>query len=84
MHFFCEDGSRCLKWGFDCYAGRIDLPEGVEVFTYKDFEFEEPKTEFHGPTNGDKNYWDWWHRTCGFQFFPQDGYTCDTNPKCTL
>lgn len=82
-NLYCEDGKLCLKWGIGCYAGRIDLPEGIEVLTYRDFNFNTKKTEFHGPTN-DQNYWDFWDRTCGFKFSLKDGYTCDSKPECTL
>merc|ERR1712183_988597 len=76
---YCGDGSRCLKWGGNCYAGRINLPEGIKVKTYRDFRLKEGKTYIYGPTNGDKNYWNYHDRTCGYRFFLENGYTCDQN-----
>lgn len=83
-YLYCNDGSRCLKWGEHCYAGRIVLPEGVSVLTYRDFGSEQRKTEFHGSPPGTvvHNYWNYDDRTCSFKFSVEPGFTCGTTRKC--
>jgi len=77
----CGGGEHCLKWGGDCYAGRIELPWGVRALLYSPKTLE-TKTRKHSfwqdPCNhlgkkdtamkGKNDFWQWGRRVCAFKF----------------
>lgn len=86
----CSSGEKCLKWGGDCYAGRIVVPEGMSVEliqltgTWEDACSDSrtrvegingiPGGKYSGP--GETNFWEWNNRACAFKFEQLDGYSC--------
>jgi len=84
----CDNGGlHCLKWGHDCYAGRVSVPKGFRVSGYnvKDGWWGDlcmggkHKPEVGHWTNGHFSFWNYLFRACAFKFEILDGYFCGFN-----
>lgn len=77
-HMHCNgDPTLCLKWGRDAYAGRVVLPEGVEVFGWGSWSCDGPfRFTKSGPTVEPYEFWDYSWRVDAFRIRLIDGYTC--------
>jgi len=85
----CDNGGlHCLKWGHDCYAGRVSVPKGFRVSGYnvKDGWWgdlcmggkHKPEEVGHW-TSGHFSFWNSRFRACAFKFEIVDGYFCGFN-----
>jgi len=74
----CPDGTKCLKWGEHCYAGRISLPEGVQATMYHTLSTcNDEKKVITGPVTL-HSFWEYGNRMCAFKFSLLQGYSCRT------
>ena len=75
-----------LKWGNDCYAGRISIPRGAEVGL---FHLSGGWGGFHGGNHpnrgthqGPLSNYSYWNngndRVCGYQFNSKSNYNCES------
>ena len=64
---YCADGTRCLKWGSNCYAGRIRVPAGLKVRLYYYWSCSSYKTSVTG-YKSQHNFWDYHSRACSFKW----------------
>lgn len=82
----CEDNTKCLKWGYHCYAGTISMPEGVTVTTYKNFKScdDSEKLNNYESKHGQElfSFWNFDKRVCQFLFGVATGYTDSGEEEC--
>mmetsp|Transcript_105272 Transcript_105272/g.209246 ORF Transcript_105272/g.209246 Transcript_105272/m.209246 type:complete len:153 (+) Transcript_105272:480-938(+) len=72
-------GEKCLKWGSSCYFGRMTIPEGVKVTTYKGWDCSGSGRVFNYEKDKSTDFWDYWSRKCFFQVEIAPSYKCGCN-----